>query len=181
MKELIRIYIITSLFIILSIGIISSGCSNRTHSSTLPWVEGNGYFYTRDLIKAQAEIPFDIVLPTYPEKMGTIYPEIQGPLKENQDNGKVEIEINYIIALNKEKKGIIWITEYNYVVLPPTPETNPSLEYIEIDGLNVIRSIDTSRPIRYYFNQNGIYFIVRFLQYDPHEKEAIKIIESMIE
>ena len=43
--------------------------SSDTPPKPLPWAEAYGRFYTRDLARAQEEIPFPIILPSYvPDK-----------------------------------------------------------------------------------------------------------------
>jgi hypothetical protein len=150
----------------------------------LPWEVSGGRFYTLDLARAQEEIPFPIVLPSYvPDKRTDApLPDITGPLKEYQTDDKVKVEILYIVDLGSEIHGIIQIEEVNYTLIPGDPELNPDLEPIEICGKEVIKTegnYSQGPGVKFYFNQDNIYFVVGV--YNFTDEEAVKIVGSILE
>jgi hypothetical protein len=169
--------------------IILTGCPATTQPTfpppeTLPWEEFDGQFYTRDLARAQEEIPFPIVLPSYVPDVRTDAPppSITGPLKEYQHENKVEIEILYIVDLGSEIHGIIQINESNYSILPGDPELNPDLEPIEICGKEVIKTegnFSQGPGVIFFFIQESIYFYVGV--YNFTSEDEVKIVESLIQ
>lgn len=169
-------------FTLLSIFVVFTGCSPQASSQALPWKVYQGQFYTRDFERAQAEIPFTIVLPKYlPGKPHNILPEINGPLKEYQHDNRVEVIIDYPIDLGGEKTGLINIIENNYPVFPPDPALDTDVEFIEISGICMVKSTNKVNPVQFFFNHNEIYFHVQFYHYNLPIEEAVKVIASMVE
>jgi hypothetical protein len=150
-------------------------------SSKSAWVtDSNNYFHTNDVKRAQREVPFTIILPTYlPDDMDPNYPDqIDGPVKALNYH-EVEIKITYI-------KGdrSIYISEQNVkLVMAPTEELDPI--YLDIAGTKVLRqkaqmagSSGITEGLVFDWNQNGLTFAVQV--FSVSEEEAVKIIESMI-
>ncbi|MGD9116722.1 MAG: hypothetical protein PVJ61_06050 [Dehalococcoidia bacterium] len=169
---------------LLGIIVLAIGSSCSTSPESLPWEESYGQFYTRDLARAQEEIPFPIVLPSYvpDERTDAPPPSITGPLREYQDDDRVKVEVLYFVDLGNEILGIIEIEENNYPVLPGDPELNPDLERIEVCGWEVIKvegDFQQGPGIIYFFSQDNIYFVVGIYDFPPGE--AQKVIESMLE
>jgi hypothetical protein len=164
--------------------------SNDKPPESLPWVEDHGLFYTRDIVRAQEEIPFPILLPTYtPDKRKNMPPpSIRGPLKKFQIKDDVEINILYEVYLEleifgEEVSGIIWITETNHHLSFGDPELNPDLELIEVHNKRVIVSENIGKFERdtqfgYSFNHDNVYYIVEISVLT--KDEAYKVVESMI-
>jgi hypothetical protein len=161
-----------------------SGCSSQSK-----WMEYEGMFATKDFERAQKEIPFSIVLPTYLpyNQPDNNIPDIQGPLKEFQDKEEIKVIIAYGILVNKEIKGSILIYEYNYAVSladdennPDFYEYNPELELVTIGNVPVVKTKDDwSIDTHYYsFNSNNIYFVIE--THDIPVGESTKVVESMI-
>ena len=174
----------TAWLALLSVIILSMGFSCQVSPETLPWEVSGGQFYTRDLARAQKEIPFPIVLPSYvPDKRTDAPPPgITGPLREYQYNDKVKVDILYIVDLGSEILGIIDISEHNYLIIPGDPELNPDLEPIEICGKEVIKTegdYSQGPGVVFYFSQDNIYFVVGV--YNFTAEEAVKIIVSILE
>jgi hypothetical protein len=174
----------TAWLALLSVIILSMCFGCQESSVTLPWEEFNGQFYTRDLVRAQAEIPFTIVLPSYvpDERTDAPPPGITGPLTEYQYDDRVKVEILYLVDLGNEILGTIEIEEANYPVLPGDPELNPDLERIELCGKEVIKTegnFSQGLGVIFFFSRDNIYFVAGV--YDFPAEEAIKIVESMIE
>ena len=150
---------------------------------SLPWAEMYGRFYTRDLARAQEEIPFRIILPSYvPDKRKDAPPPgIDGPLRGYQYDDEVEIHVLYHVDLGGEVLGTIQISESNYPVLPGDPKLNPKYEAIEIRDKRLIKTegnFSLGPGFFFFFDDSSIYFVVE-LYYFSYE-EAIKIVESMI-
>ena len=145
-------------------------------------MEHEGHFYTTDIARAQKEVPFPILLPTYfPDTTQTIVPEIDGPLNKFHGDNKIEIHINYIISLGQELFAIVTITEANFTYLLGDPKLNPELEQVEIEGIHVIKTRDDwapGSPKYYSFNSNNVFYVVE-THYLTTE-ESNKIVESML-
>ena len=161
-----------------------SGCSSQ-----LKWTEYEGIFATKDFERAQKEIPFTIILPTYLpyDQQDDNIPDIQGPLKDFQDHERIKVTVAYSVDIQKEKRGLILIYECNYIVSLVDDENdsdvyeyNPDLELITIGNIPVIKTKDDwSSDTHYYnFNSNNIYYLVEI--HDIPVKECNKVVESMI-
>ena len=171
--------------ILLSVMMLSIGCDTHTPPDrTLPWEEYHGQFNTLDLARAQEEIPFPIVLPSYiPDKrQNPPPPNIRGPLGEFQYNDKVQIEVYYSVDFGGETYVTILIEESNYPVLPPDPKLNPGFEVMEIRGKEIITKEGNFSPgpgVVFFFSQDQIYFVVHI--YNLPTEEATKVVDSMLE
>ena len=155
----------------------STACNRDTY-----WIESQGRFFTDDLARAQAKIPFTILLPTYfPDNTDHVPPMIDGPLDSN-DN-RIEVNIKYLLYLSDGISCPVIISESNYPSSLGDPELNPDLELIEIDGKQVIKTKDNFSPedegAYFSFKIEDIYIVVE-TRYLPVE-EAKKIVESMIQ
>jgi hypothetical protein len=171
----------------------TGGCSQKPTDTTaepLPWIEYGGQFNTRDLDRAQEEIPFPILLPTYiPDKRKDIPPpSIKGILKEFQIKDDVEVDILYTVDLGlevfgEEVFGTIMITESNHHISLGDTEVNPDLESIEIRNKIVVKAeyigkYERNTEFYYSFNHEDIYYIV--VIGGLTNEEAFKVVESMI-
>ena len=162
----------------------SSSTPPATANETLPWSEAYGRFYTTDLARAQEEIPFPIILPSYvPDKRKDAPPPgITGPLGEYQYNDEVQVDILYSVDLGDKVPGIIEISESNYPVLPPDPRLNPEFEAVEIYGKRMVKTegdFGLGPGVAFFFSCDTIYFVVTLHNF-PAE-EAVKIVESIIQ
>jgi low affinity Fe/Cu permease len=141
-----------------------------------------GEFYTHDLVKAQAKIPFRIIVPTYfPGNVkGISLPSIQGII--NKENNNIEVNIRYVLYLNSEAPSDIIIIESNHPFDLGDPKLDPQLVSTEILGRQVVKE-EFNHPLgpssAFSFNSDNIYFVV--LLANLSTDEAMKIVESMIE
>lgn len=156
----------------------------------LAWATDNerGMFYTYDMERAQKELPFNILLPSYLPGNISGYPYLEGTLKHGVKADKPEVRVTYQeVPWNG---GAIEIYERNYTSLPPSTEDNPELFYVEIEGVQVLvhrlglsqgspENAATIQGWRFWWSQEGIYFRVSVYQYDWDT--ATRIIESMIQ
>jgi len=167
---IILIYLFTTFF---------TGC--QSPEKTPYWIESENRFYTKDINKAQKEISFIIILPTYlPENNKNNLPEIEGPLKRFQDNDEIEIIIRYGINIGKNYPGAIVIYERNYGYSMGEITLDHEEELIEIEGISVIRTKEewSEFDAYYSFNSKSIYYKVE-IHGIPNE-ESYKIVESII-
>ncbi|MFC2067067.1 hypothetical protein ACFLUO_08515 [Chloroflexota bacterium] len=157
------------------------GCSqaqSNPASKPLPWIEYDGLFETKDLERAQGEIPFNILLPDYisNEENQVPLPSIRGPLRESQSSGEIVVEILYFLDPTQDNSGLIIITESERPIDPADSEN-----IIEINGKSVVQwngNFSLGPGFFFFFEDSGIYFVVElyYISYD----ESIKILESMI-
>jgi hypothetical protein len=183
MVKCIKTALILFLSIVILIYII--GCTQTQSDNVpepLPWIEHNdiGLFETTDLARAQDEIPFDIIVPTYipDERNSAPLPSIRGPLREFQSSGKIIVEILYIVDIgHEENSGLIKITEQDR----PIESEDSKSKIVEIKGKRVVKwegNFSLGPGFFFFFDDSGIYYVVEvyYFSYD----EAIKIVESMI-
>jgi hypothetical protein len=156
--------------------------SSVTSNQTLYWIELQGRFNTKDLDRAQKEIPFKIILPSYLPNNQQNYnlPDIEGPLSVSQDNN-IEVYVRYVVDCGNNLQGLLKISEINYELTLGNPESDPDLEAIKINNMTVIKTKDDwSSGMTYYysFNSNDIYYIV--VTHDIPVEETNKVVESII-
>jgi hypothetical protein len=142
--------------------------------------DANGNFRTNNVRRAQKEIPFTIILPTYlPGYMGTNYPyQIVGHVADN-----TQPEVGIMIAYVKDEIGI-YISEQNAIYIA-TPAAESDSVYLDIFDIKVLFqkpktgvSSDITGRLLFDWNQNGLTFRVETIF--TSEEDANKIIESMI-
>lgn len=155
---------------------------SETSSGILPWVEYEGRFYTKDLERAQQEIPFSLLLPAYlPETgNGPYSPDINGPLRQTQ-NPNIMVEIKYDLGGESKTLKIVIIKEANVSYSLPDPALNPQLEQIEILGVSVVKTREDWSPdtdVYYSFNFEGIYYFIE--THNLPNIEVYTMVESMI-
>jgi hypothetical protein len=155
-----------------------------TENGSLYWMEVQGRFATNDLVRAQAEIPFNIVLPTYipDSRFDKPLPHIEGSLRTSSNDDDIEVIVRYLLYLGDDIPSQIFIRERNSPISMGDPELNPQLELIEIDGKSVTKTRDdwgSGYTAYFSFNSDNIYFVVETL-YIPTE-EAMKVVESLIQ
>lgn len=170
---------IFKIILLVLLGAITLFSNNGCHDS--PFGVTGDLFFTFDQERAQEEIPFPIVMPGYiaKDKFGFIpKPLISGPLKKYQTEDRIELRISYQVFDTGSMTIPYVIYEYNYPVSPPSTENITDLTYIDIGGVSVAKDATQVQPISYYFNQNGIYYVVE--SHDLVFEEAYKLIESII-
>jgi hypothetical protein len=160
----------------------TSTLPSTTLNETVQWMEYQGRFYTKDLERAQKEIPFNILLPTYLPNMkqNTYLPDIDGPLCQSQMDG-VTVNIIYKLNPGHGNPEILIIHESDNSMSLGELEVNPDLEQVEIQGISVVKTKDNWSPdtdVYFSFNSQSIFYIVE-THYVSNE-ESYKIVESMI-
>jgi hypothetical protein len=162
------------------LALLPLSCGADSENKTVYIKDPNGYFHTNNIQRAQKEIPFTIITPTYlPDIFGSNYPyQIDGPVKADKYH-EVEVTISYV------KDNItIYITEYNITrIMSPTKELNPV--YLDIAGTRVLRqmaqqmsSTNITEGLIFDWIQNRLTFSVE--TYSISENESLKVVESMI-
>jgi hypothetical protein len=169
--------LITGIFLISTFFV---GCLPDISSKTSWIIDQNKHFHTNDVERAQREVPFDIIFPTYlPDGMDPQKPTvIDGPTK-SLGYREVEIEIKYIDADRR-----IYINEQNVrLTWEPTKELDPV--YLDISGIKVLHqktgmvgSSGRTEGLGFYWNQGDLTISVDI--YSISKEEGIKIIESMV-
>lgn len=151
---------------------------SSTQTWPLIWNEFDGNFYTNDLGRAQQEIPFPILLPSYiPDRqMNSRPPTIKGPLREHSNDKKVEVLILYQVGLGGTVPGNIWIRESTSLFRTDV-ELNPGVEILTIRGHTVRRQGSLNNP-SYIFNYNTLGIDVEFEGFPIDE--TMKVVESML-
>lgn len=150
---------------------------HATSNESLYWNEFQGTFLTKNLARAQAEIPFTIILPTYlPKELEDVFPDIKGPLLEYREGDEIEVHIYYLSYPITELPGII-IEERNHHL----DLAGSELEHIKINGIQVFMETGDfvlGPGIWFNFSFNNIYYLVEI--YNLTYEESIKVVESMI-
>jgi hypothetical protein len=158
------------------------GCTHGSSEDIFWVVDSQGMFHTSNLGRAQQEIPFTIILPTYlPDNLDPDSPyEIIGPVEGSTENENVEVRISY----RSGGYRIIEIFENSQtIIMLPTPELNPI--YHDIAGIQVLQQEThlygetITEGLSFNWNQGVFTFSVVVFSYS--QDEAIKIVESMIE
>jgi hypothetical protein len=150
-----------------------------TLANPIIWLEQDDFFTTNDAARAQAEIPFSLRLPTFfPSGENVSLPQIIGPLAQKSTSDKIDVKIQYFL---RPSKGAIQIEEYNHPILPPGPKDIPDYKLMEIEGKEVVTTEGNffgGEGLVYYFNINGIYFVVIIENLASEDK--ISIVKSII-
>lgn len=159
---------------------------NLTDTDYIWYVDNNGKFYTTDIERAQKEVNFKIIVPSYLPDGMVDAPLVKGPQGAQSPDNKVELKIEYHQSKGSSAKSI-YITELNYSVFPP----ESGCKATEIGGLQCVEGeADMASylpdggqiPIHgtaFWCNKNGIYLEIAVYGYD--RSEAVKVVESIIE
>ena len=181
-----KIVLISTLLIIM-LAVACNSMGNATLDATPLWfVDHRGVFHTYNIEKAQAQIPFRIILPTYfPPDLSTD-PLFEGLMEETQPEASVGIRVKY-----REVVGgsyLIRINESNWTatILPSSESTSRYLDIQdtevlvnETDGAMTEDGWESHPALSFWWKKNGVLFHVTIGKYT--EDEAIKIIKSMID
>jgi hypothetical protein len=165
---------------IFSISAFLSGCLIDTGSNTFWVIDSDNHFHTTDIERAQNEVPFSIIFPTYlPDGMDPKSPNlISGPIKALGYH-EVEIIIDYV-----DDDRRVYIYEQNVRLnWQPTEELDPI--YLDIAGIKILcqkaqmlSSSGTTEGLGFHWNQDSLTISVSI--YSISQEEGIKIIESMV-
>jgi len=175
-KIFILIFVLTILF---------TGC--KSPIVTPYWEENENRFNTNDLARAQKEIPFPIIIPTYLPKNNPkkVFPDIEGPLSRFQDENNIEIIIRYGLDIGNYLPGAVMIYESNcesyHGFSTGDTEYDPDLEQIEIERILVVKTKDNFSAgfdAYYSYNSEDIYYNVE--THGIPNEESNKIVESMV-
>jgi hypothetical protein len=138
-------------------------------------------FYTHDLSKAQAKVPFRLIIPTYfpGNAKERSLPSIQGTI--NKENNNIEVNIRYVLYRSGAFSDIM-IIESNHPFDLGDPKLDPQLVSTEILGRQVVMQ-EFNDPLgpasALSFKSENIYFVVQLANFPTDE--AMKIVESIIE
>jgi hypothetical protein len=167
--------------LLLPMGILGCRPNNNTFNPNSFWVESKGFFQTNDLKRAQSEIPFKILLPTYlPEKRDYKNPSrISGSLDREKTS-----EFSITIQYGNGEKQITVKQAKTFSIMGANSGMDPA--YINISGINVLRQkytefwdLNTQFPALVFdWNQGDYAFTVDIFTYG--QDEGVKIVESMI-
>lgn len=186
-------YRLKLVFLTVILVVASLVCCDSESEEPLWQIDEYGRFYTQDFSRAQEEVPFQIIAPSYlPQNISTP-PNIVGPMEGTHWTLDEEGELTVILEYNageNSTKGLITIYEYNYPVVPPDPQLNEDYKAFNIGDTEVVicehnNGILTPDGIiehpgfLFMWNKDNLYFEVGIYHYD-HD-EAVKVIESMIE
>lgn len=172
------------LVLLATLTFFSIDCIQPGTSQKVFWVvDSYGVFHTDSLERAQQEVPFTIILPTYlPENIDHHHPyEISAPVR---DSGSVVTDVIVEILYRAKGKIAITIRETSGIsIMEPNPEDEPV--YLDISGVKVLcqKTYLYGGPVieeglLFPWNQNGRTFGVRV--YTFSQDEGIRIVESMI-
>jgi hypothetical protein len=181
---------LTSIFIILNLVFLFSGCNRNPYSDNLTRLNG-GAFITQDLNAAQYEIPYKIVLPIYlpidMESKDSYFVIICEPQFDSNYNKIKGIIITY---RNKSEDKMLVIYE-NYLQYKMITIYEKGKDPININGINItlglaeprtgnadLGSVNDSWGLAFYWDYDDIRY--RIDTYSISEKDSLKIIESMI-
>ncbi len=166
---------------------LTSGCASS--EPELPWATDARYgiFQTRDIERAQKEIPFQIIVPSFLPAELHPYPAIMGPLN-GQSDSELEVRISYQTVETLD--GYIEIYEWNYRRTGGDPRLNPDLAEVQIAGQKVVQREHTFSPVGgytrvdlpgfiFYWNTDNVYFKAAVYGYDYDT--AVRVVESMIQ
>jgi hypothetical protein len=168
--------------VILALSFIVSACGPNAPQKY--WrTDAAGIFYTNQLEKAQAELPFKLAQPSYlPKDINLPQLQIEGSLKSSAHLLKSDATIRYYPTDPKQKETIT-LYENNYSVPGSDPETR-----LNINGTTVVESrfYETvvgppygAFSLIYEWKKDGVYYNLKAYQY--LQDESMKIVESMIQ
>lgn len=171
-----------------------TGCGSESES--LAWeTDQQGLFYTQDVSKAEEEVGFRILTPTYlPDNLcgpPHIIGPVQGSLWMSDNDDEVGVELTY--GAPDTVEGLLILNEWNFEFGPPDPNINEGYEVFRIDETEVVEKehIETivggggpdgfiDHPgFLFWWNDGDIYYQAGIYHYE--RDEAVRIIESMIE
>lgn len=150
-----------------------------TENHSLYWNEIQGRFSTNDLTRAQDQVPFRLILPTYiPGKVADM--QIAGPIRSLATNSMVEVMIRYLLRTRSQRIAQLILTETNDGLSLGDPNLNSDLETTEIKGLSVVKTKDTfsKRAAYFSFNHASVYYVLELN--DLPVEEGMRIVESII-
>ncbi|GEM_PF-5287248 len=182
MTQLARVVLLALIAVI----VLSTACSGQPAASPtaepLPWGVFAGQYSTRDVVRAQQEVPFRIVLPTFiPRSNAPPLPGITGPLRAYQEAGRAYVEIIYLVDVGGSTSGVVWIQEYNYPVRPADPKQDSRYQYVDVGGRTLIKTegnLQLGPGVIFYFNHDNVYYEVEVSNFSY--EEAVKVVESMV-
>ena len=141
-----------------------------------------GIFYTNQLDKAQAELPFKISQPSYvPKDINLPQLQLEGALKSSTHQLKSDVTLRYYPE--GKQKETITLYENNYSDPGPDPQTR-----LNINGTTVVESRFYETVVGppygvfsliFEWKKDGVYYNLKAYQYI--QDEAIKIVQSMID
>jgi len=178
--------------------IVFSGCSSGTATSNIAvssnpvstasqetvWLETEWMFHTNDKTRAQAEIPFTLIypsyLPNYHNENELSHIKIEGPLRNSNHKDRISVSIQYWgIPIGNGMSYIIMIDESNFPSSLGKPELNADLQYDELQGIQIIKQKNDNFDDFLSFDHKGIYYVIQTINLDI--TDSVKIVESMIE
>ena len=178
--------VITNIFlIVLSFNFsLSPSCRENAAStglsSSLPFIEFEGQFITKNLLLAQKETPFTIILPSFiPGTSGVVTPEIKGLVSNYQTQGLVSVEISYYLNLGGVQQSVIQIWEYDSPITLLDPLINPGWETIKINGIEISKETNMETEPTFYFNAHNLGFKMLFINF-PSYNQSIDVVRSII-
>ena len=145
-------------------------------------------FHTNDVERAQKEIPFIIILPTYiPDDIPSYPYMIEGPVRGTYPEDEIGIIVSYIA--NYVDGPTVYIKELNRVVVVYPPPNSEAI-YLDVGGIQILEHktsiLEVSHSsgsenvpgFSYTWNRDEISFDVGVYRFD--RDDARRIIESMI-
>jgi hypothetical protein len=161
-------------------------CGSETAHRTYWFTDPPGRFHTNDVERAQEEIPFTIVLPTYlPDGIGPLPYMIEGPVKGTSDEQTVRLMIRY-----QDDGGdhVMFIDEQNSSFYEHIVGFEGT--FLDIAGIQVLEDemdspvisssgMEIHQGLQYKWHLDGVDFDVDIFGYD--RDEARKIVTSMIQ
>jgi len=147
---------------------IDSNMNFISENNSLLWVDNNFEFSTNDIVRAQARVPFTIILPTYLPYTKQRFPVINGPINCPGNTDMCEIRLTYAVSSG----GLIVIGEWQYPSEIPEVQGR---EYVDIAGTQVLKDKNNTT---FNFNSGGLGFNV-YTKNVPGD-EALKVVESII-
>jgi hypothetical protein len=180
MKLCFRAAIISLLLYIVVFSLFFISCNPKSQEFSTIWSSDKKSYRTNELVIAQQETPFEIVLPEYiPDDLLPL-PFIQGTIK-SEFNSSRPIRIMYY--RHGEDFNPILIEEYS---TPMTYQSSDNFTYLNILGIDVreetttmLKDITTFIPQYHYsWNMDSIHYNVSIAEFETDEGR--KVVESMI-